>query len=208
MRYFEKNGTGKNQIKNIKTAVLSLDVISVKRLLGLLLFGLIVGVLCSFTIIENKEEEPAEQHNYGNEIELTEPSVYPVEDYAIKIFRYFELFPHMRAYLYRFEHTDIKKVCEQKVTPVNNYNRKVGEMEIYPSPENGMSMFIVFTNSGAYEMDVVNTNGQDISHHTIVTDANINHNLNFSQQIAPGIYYLTVRAGDDVVTGKVTLKGS
>jgi hypothetical protein len=207
MRNIEKNAAEENQQPTVKAIVYNREFITLKRALYLLLVGLIIGVLCSFTVVRH-EAEPAEEHNLAEPIDLQQPSDLTKEEYAIKIFRYFELFPDMRAFLFRFDHTDIKKVCEQDVIPLSELKRKIGDVEIYPNPENGMTMFVAFENAGAYEMDMLNTNGQGVSHHTIVTEAKINHSLDFTHQIAPGIYYMQMRAGNDLKTEKVLLKGS
>jgi hypothetical protein len=81
-----------------------------KIAIGMVAGMLVIGMLSSFTII-NKEAEPAEQHQYGSEIKVNE-SWHPESHYVIKIFRYFEIFPYMRTYLYRFTPTDYKKICE------------------------------------------------------------------------------------------------
>jgi hypothetical protein len=81
-----------------------------KIFIGLALAAIFIVALSSFTLI-NKEAEPTESHEYGNKIEVTE-TVNLEEIYAIKIFRYFEIFPHMRSYLYHFTHTDYKKICD------------------------------------------------------------------------------------------------
>jgi hypothetical protein len=103
----------------------------------------LIGALCSFTIIKT-EDEPTDQHALGDTISLVRHTVETEEQYAIKIIRYFEMFPQMRAYLYRFQHTDIKKVCEGEPKLLN-------ELIIQPEIQQGF-IIIKPRNSSDAEM--------------------------------------------------------
>lgn len=141
MRHRHENTTGRNN-KTVNRAIAFIPgFIKTRQALFFLLLGLLIGALCSFTIIKT-EDEPTEQHAFGDTISLVKHSAETEEQYAIKILRYFELFPQMRAYLYRFQHTDIKKVCESEPKLLN-------ELIIQPEIQQGFIIIKPRNNSDA-----------------------------------------------------------
>jgi hypothetical protein len=139
---------GKNRKMRRKMSVKAINIhaklnLVQKIVIGFVLACLFIVALSSFTLV-TKEDEPTEQHQFGTEIKVNEP-FNPESHYAIKIFRYFEIFPYMRSYLYRFTPTDYKKICDSN-TQQNPLSDKIvidtdGEKEIVLSPKNNLPNF-------------------------------------------------------------------
>lgn len=138
-RHFSKNG----QCHPMKSGAIGIFHSFLKSHLILSLLGsmCILIILSSFTLIhiQEKEAEPTDQYRHDAEIFIHE-TYDPEAQYLVKFYRYIELFPYMRTYLYRFMPPDYKKIChtDYYLTPYHNNTQR----ELLPAnlPELGTDL--------------------------------------------------------------------